>query len=194
MKPKVHKDFSEDWRFYFPKEMESVMDDYYHSVEQIDYDEGLAQIGLNRIIGKFPDCHIDAYNHLSIIFRNQDKTEQALQYAMTAYLIGLDSFPDSFNHNEDKLIWLILENRPFLRSLQILGLEFMRRQDLVRAEYLFLKLMQYNPNDNQGIRYLLTEIYHHTKQNKKLKALTKEHSGEDLLLEVLSWEERILKP
>ncbi|KKK81219.1 hypothetical protein LCGC14_2815680 [marine sediment metagenome] len=194
MKPKVHKDFSEDWRFYFPEEMESVMEDYYRSVEQIDYDEGLAQIGLNRIIGKFPDCHIDAYNHLSISFRNQDKTEQALQYAMTAYLIGLDSFPDSFNHNEDKLIWLILENRPFLRSLQILGLEFMRRQDLVRAEHLFLKLMQYNPNDNQGIRYLLTEIYHHTKQNKKLKALKKEHSGEDLLLEVLSWEERILKP
>ena len=54
--------------------------------------------------------------------------------------------------------------------------------------------MQYNPNDNQGIRYLLTEIYHHSKQNKKLKALTKKYSEEDLLLEVFSWEERILKP
>ncbi len=194
MKPEVQKDFSEDWTFYFPKEMESVMDDYYQSVEQIDYDEDLAQIGLNRIIRKFPDCHIDAYNHLSISSRNQNKTEQALQYAITAYLIGLDSFPDSFNHNEDKLLWLILENRPFLRSLQILGLEFMRRHNLERAENLFLKLMQYNPNDNQGIRYLLTEIYHHTKQNKKLKALVKEHSNEDLLLEVFSCEERILKP
>ncbi|MBL4879802.1 MAG: hypothetical protein JKX82_00625 [Oleispira sp.] len=170
------------------------MDDYYHSVEQIDIDEDLAQIGLNRIIKKFPDCHIDAYNHLSISYRNQDKTEKALQYAITAYMIGLDSFPVSFNHNEDKLKWLILENRPFLRSLQILGLEFMRRNELVRAESLFLKLMLYNPNDNQGIRYLLTEIYHHTKQNKKLKALAKAHSGEDLLLEVFSWEERILKP
>tara|TARA_R110001632_G_scaffold104926_2_gene214090 strand:- start:1445 stop:2029 length:585 start_codon:yes stop_codon:yes gene_type:complete len=194
MKPEVHKDFTEDWKFYFPEEMVSVIDDYYHSVEQIDYDEDLAQMGLNRIIKKFPECHIDAYNHLSISFRNQDKTEEALQYAITAYMIGLDSFPASFNHNEDKLIWLIFENRPFLRSLQILGLEFMRRRDLMRAENLFLKLMLYNPNDNQGIRYLLAEIYHHTKQNKKLKALSKEHSREDLLLEVFRWEERILIP
>tara|TARA_R110000765_G_scaffold417887_1_gene520920 strand:- start:576 stop:788 length:213 start_codon:yes stop_codon:yes gene_type:complete len=70
----------------------------------------------------------------------------------------------------------------------------MRRRDLMRAENLFLKLMLYNPNDNQGIRYLLAEIYHHTKQNKKLKALSKEHSREDLLLEVFRWEERILIP
>lgn len=192
MKPEVHKDFSGDWRFYFPEEMVSVMDDYYESVEQIDYDEDLAQIGLNRIIKRFPECHIDAYNHLSISNRNQSKTEQALQYAITGYMIGMDSLPVSFNHNEDKLIWLILENRPFLRSLQILGLEFMRRRDLVRAENLFLKLISYNPNDNQGIRYLLAEIYHHTMRKRKLKALEKRYSEEDLLLEVFSWEERIL--
>ena len=193
MRPEVGKDVSGDWRFYFPEEMESVMDDYYESVDQIDSDENLAEIGLNRIIQKFPAGHIDAYNHLSISSRNQDKTEQALQYAMTAYLIGMDSFPDAFNHNKEQLIWIIIENRPFLRSLQILGLEFMRRNDLVRAEHLFLRLIQYNPNDNQGIRYLLTEIYHHSKQRKKLESLAKKYSGEDLLLEVLSWEERILK-
>ncbi|MDT7827182.1 hypothetical protein RQM65_00715 [Pricia sp. S334] len=192
MKPDVHKDFSGDWRSYFPEEMVSVMDDYYESVEQIDYDEDLAQIGLNKVIKVFPECHIDAYNHLSISNRNQSKTEQALQYAITAYMIGMDSLPNSFNHNHDKLIWLILENRPFLRSLQILGLEFMRRRDLVRAESLFLKLILYNPNDNQGIRYLLAEIYHYTKEKKKLKALEKEYSREDLLLEVFSWKERIL--
>lgn len=194
MKPKLQKDFSKDWRFYFPEEMNSVMDDYYGSVEQIDYNEDLAQIGLNRIIKKFPECHIDAYNHLSISFRNQNKTEQALQHAITAYMIGMDSFPVSFNHHEDKLIWLILENRPFLRSLQILGLEFMRRHDLIRAESLFLRLISYNPNDNQGIRYLLAEIYHYTNKNKKLKSLVKQYYGEDLLQEVLSVEERILMP
>jgi len=192
MEPYVQKDFSGDWRFYFPEEMVSVMDDYYESVEQIDHDEDLAQIGLNKIIKVFPQCHIDAYNHLSISNRNQSKTEQALQYAITAYMIGMYAFPISFNHNNDKLIWLILENRPFLRSLQILGLEFMRRRDLVRAESLFLKLILYNPNDNQGIRYLLAEIYHYTKEKRKLKALEKEYSGEDLLLEVFSWEDRIL--
>ncbi|MGB6154076.1 MAG: hypothetical protein WBG48_18975 [Pricia sp.] len=186
------KDFSGDWRFYFPEEMVSVMDDYYESVEQIDHDEDLAQIGLNKIIKVFPECHIDAYNHLSVSNRNQSKTEQALQYAITAYIIGMDAFPISFNHNNDKLIWLILENRPFLRSLQILGLEFMRRRDLVRAESLFLKLILYNPNDHQGIRYLLAEVYHYAKEKRKLKALEKEYSGEDLLLEVFSWEDRIL--
>ena len=192
MEPYVQKDFSGDWRFYFPEEMVSVMDDYYESVEQIDHDEDLAQIGLNKITKIFSECHIDAYNHLSISNRNQGKTEQALQYAITAYMIGINSFPISFNHNKDKLIWLILENRPFLRSLQILGLEFMRRRDLVRAESLFLKLILYNPNDNQGIRYLLAEIYHYTKEKRKLKALEKEYSGEDLLLEVFSWKDRIL--
>jgi hypothetical protein len=68
----------------------------------------------------------------------------------------------------------------------------MRRRDLVRAESLFLKLILYNPNDNQGIRYLLAEIHQYTKEKRKLKALEKEYSGEDLLLEVFSWEDRIL--
>jgi hypothetical protein len=73
-----------------------------------------------------------------------------------------------------------------------LDLEFKRRRDLVRAESLFIKLILYNPNDNQGIRYLLAEIYHYTKEKRKLKALEKEYSGENLLLEVFSWEDRIL--
>jgi len=45
MKPYLYKEFSGDWRFYFPEEMVFVMDDYYESVEQIDHDEDLAQIG-----------------------------------------------------------------------------------------------------------------------------------------------------
>lgn len=72
----------------------------------------------------------------------------------------------------------------FLRSLQLLGLKFIRRRDLVSAEDLFLKLIMYNPNDNQGILYLLAEIYHYTKEKRELKALEKEYSGEDLSLEV----------
>jgi len=93
---------------------------------------------------------------------------------------------------KDELIWGIIENRPFLRSVHILGLEFMRRKDLVRAEKLFKQILVYNPNDNQGVRYLLAEIYHNQRDNKKLKVLNKEYEGEDLLEEVFSWYERIL--
>lgn len=100
MKPYLYKEFSGDWRFYFPEEMVFVMDDYYESVEQIDHDEDLAQIGQwsNQSISRMSYWCLQSFE---ISNRNQSKTEQALQYAITVYMIGMVSFPTSFNHNHD---------------------------------------------------------------------------------------------
>jgi len=189
--PVVNYSFGE-WIFFFPKEIYNVLEEFHTLSEYIGSDDLKAIDGLEKIVTKFQNSHIDGFNHLSMSYRNIGNYKESFFNATVAYLIGMNSFSDDFNHSKDKLNWGFIENRPFLRSLQILGLEFMYNGDLLRAEQLFKQLLIYNPNDNQGIRYLLTEIYYHLHDNKALKKLNKEYKNENLLEELLNSDEGLL--
>ena len=58
-----------------------------------------------------------------------------------------------------ELEWGTLKNRPYLLSLQGLGLICWRENEIEEAKKLFELLLTLNPNDNQGIRYCMTAIY-----------------------------------
>lgn len=53
------------------------------------------------------------------------------------------------------LPWSILDNRTFLRTVAAWGLELVGQQRYDDAIPVLRKLLQWNPNDNQGIRYVL---------------------------------------
>ena len=53
------------------------------------------------------------------------------------------------------LPWSILDNRTFLRTVAAWGLELVDQERYDDAIPVFRKILQWNPNDNQGIRYLL---------------------------------------
>ena len=65
--------------------------------------------------------------------------------------------PREFKIGRDKLIWSNLDNRPFLRSYQIYGLECQYRRDYSKAIDLYKKMLLLNEGDNQGARYLYLE-------------------------------------
>lgn len=173
-KPRLINDMGH-WIFAYPEEMEEAFDEFWEAFDFLDHDEDECQIRFKKIIAKYPEAYIDAYNYMSISLRNQNKTHESLHYALTAYLLGKSCIPPEFKQGEDQILWGHIENRPFLRSCQILGLEYEYRMDYKRAIELYRENLSYNEGDNQGIRYLLLECLFATKDYKEIRKLLDEN-------------------
>lgn len=172
MKPILIKYPDNVWEFQFPTEYydEKHHDLFWNAVEQLDYDYVAAEKVFKFLILKFP-YFIDAYNHLSIAFRKQKKDFESYITAEKAYNIGKECFSKDFNKKTDTLIWSFLNNRPFLRACQILGLEAQLKGDYERALDLFDEILRLNENDNQGARFLKLECLFATKNYKAVRQL-----------------------
>lgn len=71
----------------------------------------------------------------------------------------IDLFPRSFDFNNHHLEWGWLENRPFLRTCHLIGLDLLDKGNTIEAIKHFKQMLTWNPNDNQGIREILADIY-----------------------------------
>jgi len=178
-KPYLQKYQDNEWEFVYPITIdnEETYNEYWKGVELLDYDDKAAEIIFKRLISKNP-YYIDAYNHLSISFRNQDKIFESLLTAEKSYRLGKDCFPSEFNIKRDKLIWPVLENRPFLRACQIFGLECQYHKDYSTAIDIYKENLRLNENDNQGIRYLLLEVYFASKDFTQARKLLNTNSSD----------------
>ncbi|MCK9290400.1 MAG: hypothetical protein WCR58_03000 [Bacteroidales bacterium] len=157
-KPFLRQYDDNEWEFVYPSSIdnENVFDLFYEGVEFLDYNDKEAERIFKSLIKNHP-YHIDAYNHLSIAFRNQNKTFESLLTAEKAYTLGKECFPKDFDYRIGKISWGWLENRPFLRACQIYGLECQYAKNYNSALKLYQENLSFNENDNQGIRYLLLE-------------------------------------
>lgn len=178
-KPFLKKYRDNHWEFIHPSsiENETVRNQYLEGLECLDYDDEEAELIFKRLIAKHR-YHLDAYNHLSIAFRNQGKTFESLLTAEKAYKLGKDCIPGEFQPGIDLLVWSVFENRPFLRSCQIYGLELQYHKDYESAANIYKENLLLNPGDNQGIRYLLLEVYFTSKNYKQARLLLEEHSDD----------------
>ncbi len=105
---------------------------------------------------------IDAYVHLGLMLVGDLEWEWAhvvvpggLKRYQAAVAIGERSLPPGF---DGVLSWNCIDNRPFLRALHGLGLCHWRLGDLPQAHAIFKRILRLNPNDNQGIRFLLPYV------------------------------------
>lgn len=171
-KPFLQKYLDNEWEFIYPISIdnEETYNEYWKGVELLDYDDKNAERVFKKLISKHP-YYIDAYNHLSIAFRNQNKVFESFLTAEKSYHLAKDCFPPEFNSKKDKLNWLVLENRPFLRACQTYGLECQYRKDYKAAIDIYKENLRYNENDNQGIRYLLLEVYFLSKNYEQARKL-----------------------
>lgn len=65
------------------------------------------------------------------------------------------SLPPDFN---DLLLWGRIYNRPFLRCLHGYGLCLWRLGDFAAAQNTFERILAFNPNDNQGVRFCRQDV------------------------------------
>ena len=101
------------------------------------------------------DLYIEAWNGLGTVYW-MDNLPRAREHFQKAYDLTLQHFKGTL---PKKLNWGLLENRQYLRAIQNLGLVFWREQKNSEAMKMFTLLLQLNPDDNQGTRYLVAAIH-----------------------------------
>ena len=169
-----------EWIFVEPNELYPVFDDFDRGCELLE--EGSvskAEKLFRNVICKAP-MHIDALHHLAIILDGTGKPEEARQLWNKGVEIGKSAFPKSFE-SKDHLEWGWLENRPFLRCLDGLATSTLENGEIVKARSLFEDLLSFNPNDNQGIREQLIEIYFEQNDLKKALGLCRKYPDDFLV-------------
>lgn len=78
--------------------------------------------------------------------------------------------------------WGFMGTRPWMRAMQNLGLALDQAGDIDEAEEVYRRLLTLNPNDNQGIRALLTGIYMEKPRVGALRSLLKQYP-DDMMIE-----------
>lgn len=101
--------------------------------------------------------HADAWVHIGNIRFDEGKLDEALahykrgQAAAEARVIG-----DPARYAPP--FWLDVDSRPFMRALHGRGLCLWRLGRVEEARQVFAWMLDLNPNDNQGVRFLLHDI------------------------------------
>jgi tetratricopeptide (TPR) repeat protein len=87
--------------------------------------------------------------------------------------LGEDYFDDNTGH-----FWVLLETRPYMRALEGKAncLWKLKRKD--EALNTYYEMLDLNPNDNQGVRYVLVDLLLSLNQEEDLDDLVREYKGD----------------
>lgn len=138
---------------------------------------------LHAVVAECPH-HIDALHHLSLLYSGQGREREAYIYCQAAVGIGLHALPQKFSWKTARMEWAWLENRPFMRAYHNLGMWNLDNARLDEAIEIFRRLLSVNPNDNQGVRYLLPECWFEKNELSKILTLCRKYA-EDGCPEIL---------
>lgn len=102
-----------------------------------------------------PNC---ADAHVLLAEEEADTVQRALDYYRQGVAAGERALGEHFFEENAGHFWGILETRPYMRARQGLAetLWRLKRQDEALEHY--REMLRLNPNDNQGIRYLLLAL------------------------------------
>jgi len=95
--------------------------------------------------------HADAHNHLGIISLEARKLKAAEQHFRAA----IDGGQRHLERNGTAVRWDRIENRPYLRGLANLALVLAEQKKWTEALTIHRRMLKLNPNDDQGVRYLI---------------------------------------
>jgi tetratricopeptide (TPR) repeat protein len=110
---------------------------------------------------------IDAYNILGI---HASTLAERIALFREAVIIGRSLFEPLID-DEDMGWWGFMGTRPWMRAQHNLGLALTQAGDASGAIEVFKFLLRLNPNDNQGIRYLLLKLFAEAGNNSEAQIL-----------------------
>jgi tetratricopeptide (TPR) repeat protein len=100
--------------------------------------------------------YADGYNHLgNIAWRKGDWRQ-----AENLYRKAIQLAEPEVKGTPKGQFWGILESRPYMRALHGLGLATWKNGRTDEAIGIFKRMLKLNPNDNQGVRYLMGPLFH----------------------------------
>ena len=122
-----------------------------------------------------PNC-ADAY--VLLAEEEADTIQRALEYYQQGVAAGERALGREFFAENAGDFWAILETRPYMRARAGLAdvLWRLKRQDEALEHY--REMLRLNPNDNQGIRYLLLVLLLEMEREGEAMALLKQYADE----------------
>ena len=99
---------------------------------------------------------IDGHAHIGTALYEQGRFDRALAAYRRGYSLGTDVLPAGFQAFVE---WNYLENRPFLRAAHGVALCQLKLGRSGDALSTMEKMLAWNPDDNQGIRYIIGSEY-----------------------------------
>lgn len=161
----------------------------YDAMEYMYRDNDKAEKLCREALEIYPDC-VDAQAMLAI-FECTQTTDyvKALEKAVESGRrdLGKAAFVEDKGH-----FWGLLETRPFMRSIAQLaeGYRQMGKRFFDKAIDIYEEMLELNPNDNQGVRYLLLDCYLAKKQYQKVADLIKKYKDDSMA--VFNWTKVLL--
>lgn len=129
---------------------------------------------LTQLAERYPNF-IDGHAHLGFALLKQGRAKLALQASQRGLSIAETAIGKAFT---GPIKWEWLENRPFLRAAQGVALCLHALNRGREAIAMMERLLAWNPDDNQGIRFLLGSEYlraGHTKKAVDIMSKEAEH-------------------
>jgi len=120
--------------------------------------------------------NVDAYNYLAGIEKDIDKAIKMFEKAIKA---GEKTLGKKFFKEEKGYFWGIIETRPYMRAKAGLADCFVAKKEIEKAIYIYEEMLELNPNDNQGIRYLLSTLLLSKNDLTKFKSFIENIEEED---------------
>lgn len=144
-------------------------------------DNAAARKKAMRALEVYPFC-IDARNLLGNIYSDRFEFREAEKVYRAAIEDAVQE-QGGIVKQKDVPYWLEIDTRPSMRARHGLGLTLMQLHRYGEALKEFEILMDLNPNDNQGIRFLLADVYHFLGNVEKAEKYYEEYSEVDSLYE-----------
>ena len=137
--------------------------------------QGQEQVRLAReALATWPDC-ADAYvllaENADTLYDARQLNEQAVAAAERA--LGPDAFQEYEGH-----FWGCLETRPYMRARAGLAQCLWQAGEHEQAVTHYQEMLRLNPNDNQGLRYVLASCLLELHRHEELKQLLESYEGD----------------
>ena len=116
---------------------------------------------------------IDGHAHLGGTLLLGGKPRLALQAYLCGLAVGEGAIPTGFS---GLIQWGFLENRPFLRAAHgaaLCHIHLGKHKDALR---LMERILAWNPNDNQGVRFLIGSEYLRAGETAKAERIFMDHA------------------
>ena len=122
-----------------------------------------------------PD-NADAYNYLASLETDVDKALAVYRQAVEA---GERSLGEKFMKKNKGHFWGLIETRPYMRAKAGVADCLYAKNRMNAAVEVYQEMIELNPNDNQGVRYLLSTILLGKKDLSDYESFIKKYEGED---------------
>ena len=139
----------------FSKKEEKKWDYYYDAMEYLGMGDSKKARNLLQKAIKIDKDFVAGYVGMTAVYREEGNFKKEKEYIDLAFEKTKKHFPKW----PKEMRWGILENRQYLRAICDKACVYHIEGNFQEAENLYRLLLKLNPNDNQGVRYLLAGMF-----------------------------------